>query len=33
MRSLAGRDDDPALELIYGDDTALALIRRARAVF
>jgi uncharacterized protein (TIGR03083 family) len=33
MRSLAGRDDDPALELIRGDDTALALIRRARAVF
>ena len=33
MRSLAGRDDDPALELIDGDETALALIRRARVVF
>jgi uncharacterized protein (TIGR03083 family) len=33
MRSLAGRDDDPDLELIDGDETALALIRRARVVF
>ena len=33
MRSLAGRDDDPPLELIDGDETALALIRRARVVF
>jgi uncharacterized protein (TIGR03083 family) len=33
IRSLAGRDDDPALELIHGDETALAPIRRARVVF
>jgi len=33
MRSLAGRDHDPALELTYGDETALALIRQARVVF
>jgi len=33
MRSLAGRDHDPEVELIYGDETALALIRRARVIF
>jgi hypothetical protein len=33
MRSLAGRDHDPPLELVSGDETALALIRRARVVF
>jgi len=35
MRSLAGRDHDHdlALELIYGDEAALELIRRARVFF
>lgn len=33
MRWLAGRDGDAMLELAEGDETALAVIRRARVVF
>jgi uncharacterized protein (TIGR03083 family) len=33
MRVLAGRDDNPALELLAGDETALAPMRAARILF
>ncbi|HEY7262423.1 MAG TPA: maleylpyruvate isomerase family mycothiol-dependent enzyme [Trebonia sp.] len=33
MRSLAGRDSDAPVELVDGDASALAVIRRARVVF
>ena len=33
MRALAGRDDNPALELLSGDQTALAPMRKARVLF
>jgi uncharacterized protein (TIGR03083 family) len=33
MRVLAGRDDNPALELLSGDQAAVAPLRRARVLF
>ena len=33
MRALAGRDDNPALELLSGDEAALAPMRTARVLF
>ena len=33
MRALAGRDDNSALELLSGDQTALAPMRKARVLF
>jgi hypothetical protein len=33
MRALSGRNDNPALELLSGDQAAVAALRRARVLF